>query len=155
MALFTAILALSSAVLAAPSRSTHLLPRQTCCFTLAEASTSSPIQQAPEGWLYLGHASHPVETYCLDIEAGSEILRDPANSACFIDPEGQAKCHDVTPSGDEWAIEENRSGERRLRVNGGTDFLACDGRGGEAIWKDGKTGCREIEIELQDLSGGC
>lgn len=151
MQILTTILALSTAVLAAPSRSTHFLPNQNCCFNLAEASSSSPVQQAPEGWLYLGHDSHPTEKYCIDERSQ---LRDPWNSACFIDPQGQAKCHDVTPSGDEWAVADSGAG-KRLVVNGGTAFLACEGRGGEAIWKEGKTGCREIQIKPVNLEGGC
>lgn len=148
MRFLSSLLAFSAAALAAPSGSANLLPSQSCCFSLADSSTSSPVQQSSSGgWLYLNHGSYPTKTYCID---SMSQLRDPSNSACFLNPNGQAKCLDVSPWGGEWKIE-----AKRLVVNGKKKFLACKGIGGEAIWQFGKTGCREFEIEPVNLKGSC
>ena len=124
-----------------------------CCFHLSTPS-NEPLQQNPSGGSLHLSSSYPSLEYCFKSNSPTAI-RDPQGSACYIDPQGQVICLDVTPGFAEWALDS----KGLLSYDGETKFLACEGDGddGEVIWSvDGqKTGCREVTLQAKDKKGTC
>ncbi|OAA60755.1 hypothetical protein ISF_05794 [Cordyceps fumosorosea ARSEF 2679] len=136
------------------------VPKGFCCFHLQDTISGKLLQQdAHTHELFLDDPSLPAGWYCINQNAGSNVLYDRDNNACILtDPGKSFECLDGTPGGDTWQLVKNTYNAILLEDYGSTDFNICDTKGRRQIFgADPPSGlsCQKTKLATDNRTGEC
>ncbi|TQW00734.1 hypothetical protein IF1G_00665 [Cordyceps javanica] len=136
------------------------VPNGFCCFHLQDTTTGKHVQQdARTGYVYLDDASLPEGWYCINQNAGSNVLYDRRNNACILtSPDNSFQCLDGTPGGDTWQLVNYVSNAILLEDYGSIEFNVCGADGRQQVFGSqppAGLGCRKTQLLADNRAGQC
>lgn len=141
-------------------RDDNPVPPGYCCFHLQDNSSGKLAQQdADIHELFINDANAPWGWYCINQNAGSQVLYDRDFNACILtSPGNEFQCFDGTPGGDTWKIATSGSGTVVLEDYGNTKFKVCNVNGRQQIFgvnPPSGLSCQETQLNIVDRTGQC